>query len=173
MKFFATLVAISGLTIITAAQAGEVTSGEIICALGPACARAADGELSAAAGGASNAPSINLHINFAYNSADILPDDRVTLDRLGEALRDKRLAQFSFLIGGHTDARGSDEFNQKLSQRRAEAVRDYLYYYHGVSRARLAVQGFGRTHPLDPDMPFDAVNRRVQLINMSGNLASK
>jgi OmpA family len=68
--------------------------------------------------------SVNLYVNFAYDSADLTSDARITLDRLGYALIDDRLKNFSFTIEGHTDAKGSADYNQKLSERRAEAVRE-------------------------------------------------
>jgi len=111
--------------------------------------------------------SVNLYVNFAYNSADLTSDARITLDRLGTALRDQRLAAFSFLIAGHTDAKGSAEFNQKLSKRRAEAVSHYLVTQFGIAPARLSAKGYGKSQLLDPANPEDGVNRRVQVINVT------
>jgi len=113
--------------------------------------------------------SVNLYVNFAYNSADLTSDARITLDRLGTALRDQRLAAFSFLIAGHTDAKGSGEFNQKLSERRAEAVSHYLVTQFGIAPARLSAKGYGKSQLLDPANPEDGVNRRVQVINVSAS----
>jgi len=96
---------------------------------------------------------------------------RITLDGLGSALSDPRLAGFSFLIAGHTDAKGGDEFNQKLSERRAEAVRDYIVAKFKFAPERLATRGYGKTQLLDPSRPEDGVNRRVQVINVSSGSA--
>jgi outer membrane protein OmpA-like peptidoglycan-associated protein len=109
--------------------------------------------------------SVNLYVNFAYNSADLTSDARITLDGLGTALRDPRLAGFSFIIAGHTDAKGGEEFNQKLSQRRAEAVRSYLITQFGIAGEKLTPKGYGKSQLLDPANPEDGVNRRVQVIN--------
>ena len=109
--------------------------------------------------------SVNIYINFAYNSADLTSDARITLDGLGTALRDPKLEAFSFAIAGHTDAKGGAGFNQKLSERRAEAVRNYLITQSGVTAGRLAAKGYGKSQLLDPDHPEDGVNRRVQVIN--------
>ncbi len=113
--------------------------------------------------------SVNLYVNFAYNSADLTSDARITLDRLGTALRDPRLAAFSFLIAGHTDAKGGAEFNQKLSERRAEAVSRYLVTQFGIAPARLSAKGYGKSQLLDPANPEDGVNRRVQVINVTAS----
>jgi outer membrane protein OmpA-like peptidoglycan-associated protein len=115
--------------------------------------------------------SVNIYVNFAYNSAELVSDARITLDGLGSALSDPRLAGFSFLIAGHTDAKGGDEFNQKLSERRAEAVRDYIVAKFKFAPERLATRGYGKTQLLDPSRPEDGVNRRVQVINVSSGSA--
>ena len=122
--------------ILTPASAEEAPSpNDITCALDPNCpkpqpqaqpqekTRDLFGRGITVEGKPAEQPlSVNLYVNFAYNSADLTSDARITLDRLGTALRDPRLAAFSFLIAGHTDAKGGVEFNQKLSERRAEAV---------------------------------------------------
>jgi outer membrane protein OmpA-like peptidoglycan-associated protein len=82
-------------------------------------------------------------VNFAYDSADLTSDARITLDRLGAALRDGRLDGFSFMIAGHTDAKGAVEYNQSLSERRAEAVRRYLVAQFGIGADRLQAKGYG------------------------------
>jgi outer membrane protein OmpA-like peptidoglycan-associated protein len=71
-------------------------------------------------------PSIDLYIPFEYNSDKLKTEALLTLKRLGAALKDPRLGGYRFKIAGHTDAKGSAEYNQKLSERRAEAVRNYI-----------------------------------------------
>jgi hypothetical protein len=109
--------------------------------------------------------SVNLYVNFAYNSDELSSDARITLDHLGAALRDPRLEGFAFLIAGHTDAKGSAEYNQKLSERRAEAVKRYLISQYKLPPQRLSAVGYGMSQLLDPSRPEDAINRRVQIIN--------
>ena len=109
--------------------------------------------------------SVNIYINFAFNSADLTSDARITLDGLGTALRDAKLSGFTFVIAGHTDAKGGVAFNQKLSERRAEAVRNYLITQSGIPVERLTAKGYGKSQLLDPERPEDGVNRRVQVIN--------
>jgi outer membrane protein OmpA-like peptidoglycan-associated protein len=119
-------------------------------------------------GGSDDQPlSVNLYVNFEFNSAELTSDARITLDQLGTALRDPRLGAFSFVIAGHTDAKGGVDFNQKLSERRAEAVRSYLIAKSGIAAERLTAKGYGKSQLLDPDHPEDGVNRRVQVINTS------
>ena len=61
-------------------------------------------------------PSVDLYINFAYNSADLQNDSQIILDNLAKALTDQRLLKFKFLVAGHTDAKGSDQYNLDLSE---------------------------------------------------------
>jgi len=63
---------------------------------------------------------------FAYDSAALLPQASPKLITLGQALSDPELRGSSFLIAGHTDARGSDGYNLELSNARAEAVKRFL-----------------------------------------------
>jgi outer membrane protein OmpA-like peptidoglycan-associated protein len=115
--------------------------------------------------------SVNIYINFAFNSSELTSDARITLDGLGAALRSPGLQAYSFTIAGHTDAKGGVDFNQKLSERRAAAVRDYLVK-GGVVAERLAAKGYGKSQLLDPEHPEDGVNRRVQVIN-AGSAATR
>ena len=113
-------------------------------------------------------PSINLYINFEFNSARLGTDAQITLRNLGRALQDPRLAKFRFLIAGHTDAVGTDAYNQTLSEKRANAVRDYLISIFGIAGSRLVAKGFGETKLLNPAKPRDGANRRVQIVNLGG-----
>src|SRR6185295_7698876 len=101
----------------------ELKAEDIICALNPKCTpsptRGWTRGVTKSGGKTVETYSIDLYVNFSYNSADLTSDARITLDRLGTALSDGRLQGFTFLIAGHTDAKGGDEYNQKLSQRRA------------------------------------------------------
>ena len=166
---------LGGATLLPQPASAEeaLTPNAIECALDPNCAKPAPRTRSLRRGiTVEGAPteqplSINLYVNFAFNSADLTSDARITLDQLGTALRDPRLAPFSFLIAGHTDAIGGAEFNQKLSERRAGAVRDYLIKQYGIAAERLSAKGYGKSQLLDPARPDDGVNRRVQVINTS------
>jgi OOP family OmpA-OmpF porin len=113
------------------------------------------------------APSIDLEIFFAYKSAEITPQAAAALTPLGRALSDARLAGNSFLIAGHTDAKGGDEYNLALSQERADAVRQHLIASLGLDGARLVAKGMGSRQLKVPGQPLAAENRRVQIVNLS------
>ena len=115
------------------------------------------------------APSLNLYINFEYDSAELKQDSLILLDRLAAALKDGRLADHRFLIAGHTDAAGSEAYNQGLSERRAAAVKSYLVNTHDVAAARLVGKGFGETRLLNPEKPREGSNRRVQIVTLKGD----
>ena len=112
------------------------------------------------------APSLDLEVNFAYDSAELTTDAKLVLDNLGRALVDPSLAKARIRITGHTDGAGGEQYNLQLSKRRASAVVDYLVRVHGIERSRLQVQGKGKSELLDPANPLAAVNRRVQVINL-------
>jgi OOP family OmpA-OmpF porin len=65
-------------------------------------------------------------------------------------------------IVGHTDAKGSEQYNQVLSERRAKAVRAYLASEFGVAPDQLQVMGEGESDPVAGADPYDADNRRVE-----------
>lgn len=148
---------------------------QIECALDPTCPKPQQRKRGlqrgvTVEGGKEEQPlSVNLYVNFEFNSAELTSDARITLGQLGTALRDPKLAAFSFVIAGHTDAVGGDEFNQKLSERRAEAVRNYMIAQYGIAANRLSAKGYGKSQLLDPEHPEDGVNRRVQIINATAS----
>ena len=111
-------------------------------------------------------PSLDLHIPFEYDSAAISQHALPILVQLGEALTDPGLASASFVVGGHTDARGAGDYNLKLSQRRAEAVREFLNQTFGIDDRRLVAIGFGEVQLKNAATPEAAENRRVQLVNV-------
>ena len=113
-------------------------------------------------------PAVSLTVNFANGSAELTPDAIHTLDELGQALASKDLAAFHFRIEGHTDTVGSREYNRALSERRAEAVVDYIAKKFGVDPSRLQAVGMGEDGLLVPTPPQTAEprNRRVQVVNL-------
>ncbi len=109
------------------------------------------------------APSVNLWINFGYNSAGLTTDARIALEQLARALKDPSLADKSFAIAGHTDAAGTAEYNRALSERRAVAVRDFLMKEAGMSARQLEAAGFGFSRLMNTADPRAAENRRVEV----------
>lgn len=107
--------------------------------------------------------SIDMTIYFAYDSAFLTPPARQYLDLVGQALNAPQLINNRYLIAGHTDARGPDDYNMDLSYRRAWAVKRYLMRYHGITSWRLEVVGWGERYPRIPTDPYAAENRRVEI----------
>ena len=111
-------------------------------------------------------PSIDLEIYFDYNSAQITSRATPDLVSLGRALTDADLKGGVYLVAGHTDAKGSAEYNQQLSERRAQAVRDFLVRRFQIRDDTLVVAGYGKEQLKDTANPFAAQNRRVQITNL-------
>lgn len=106
--------------------------------------------------------SINMQINFEYNSAEIAGSSERTMATLAKALSSPQLEGRKFTVVGHTDASGSAAYNKALSDRRAAAVRRYLTE-NGVSAARLKAMGKGESQLLNTDDPNAGENRRVEI----------
>ena len=70
-----------------------------------------------------------------------------------------------FTILGHTDAVGSESYNQQLSQQRAQTVVDYLVDRHALDRGRVSAVGLGEGMLLPEVAPDSAANRRVEVLN--------
>lgn len=120
-----------------------------------------------------NRPSIDLEINFDYNSATIGAQARSSVEALGRALINPELKGSTFLLAGHTDAAGSDAYNQSLSERRADAVKQYLIDKFSIAASDLVTAGYGKSRLKKPDAPLDGANRRVQVVNLANKTASK
>jgi OOP family OmpA-OmpF porin len=105
-------------------------------------------------------------VNFDFDKAEIRPDAAVILDEaaslLSEALADCPDRRVS--VEGYTDATGPDDYNLRLSERRANSVMEYLVG-NGVPAPRLSAKGFGETSPIAPNETREgrALNRRVEL----------
>lgn len=106
--------------------------------------------------------SINMQINFEYNSAEIAGSSEKTMATLAKALSSPQLEGRKFTVIGHTDASGSAAYNKALSDRRAAAVRRYLMD-NGVASSRLRAVGKGESQLLDSSDPDAASNRRVEI----------
>lgn len=111
-------------------------------------------------------PKINLAIEFEYASDRPTPAGERQLFQLAEALKDPTLRGFRFMLAGHTDARGSDDYNMHLSQRRALAVEDFLVRRAGLNVSQLSAVGFGKRRLIQGIDPDDPRNRRVEVVNL-------
>ncbi len=111
-----------------------------------------------------NEITIQQQIQFQVDSAIILPESDGLMREIADTLiKNPRISRVE--VQGHTDSSGSAEYNQKLSEQRATAVRDWLTT-HGVAPDRLLARGYGEERPLIPNVTkgLKALNRRVQFI---------
>jgi len=107
---------------------------------------------------------------FDFNKADIRPKAQEALKQAASLIRDK--AKGVVRIEGHTDSKGNDPYNQKLSERRAGAVKTWLVEKEGLRSLEFVTQGFGAKKPVVPNKKPDGSddpegrqkNRRVEII---------
>lgn len=107
--------------------------------------------------------ALRFDLFFLAGSTRISQDGRFILGVLADALKSRDLADFTYLIGGHTDAGGDRDANRALSKARAAAVRDMLVHDFGVAPWRLEVFGFGEERLLKPNDPKSADNRKIEI----------
>ena len=108
-------------------------------------------------------------VHFDFNKYNIRPGDAAVLDEAASTLKQK--ADIKVDVNGYCDAIGGEEYNLKLSQKRADAVVKYLEE-KGISESRLTAQGYGKTNFVAPNTNPDgtdnpdgrAQNRRVELV---------
>lgn len=109
-------------------------------------------------------PQLTVEINFHFDSAVIDPKSYVALGRIADALWHPALLEYRILVVGHTDASGKREYNLKLSQRRADAIREALTTTFRIPARRVTAVGLGEEQLQDKQNPRASVNRRVQLV---------
>jgi len=102
-------------------------------------------------------------ILFDFDSAALRADARQSVDELAKVLQD--YDKTAVVVQGHTDAQGTDSYNQNLSERRATSVKSYLEG-SGVDRDRIAVQGLGEQYPVASNDSEGGrqQNRRVEVL---------
>lgn len=108
---------------------------------------------------------LTLRINFDSDSAVIKPSFKGELDKAADFVRANSNAPF-ILLSGHTDSQGSAAYNQKLSERRAAAVRQALIDNYGLDGNKLKSRGFGESQPKTDNETAEGryQNRRVELV---------
>jgi OOP family OmpA-OmpF porin len=101
---------------------------------------------------------------FAVNKASLTPEGKKKIQEYREQVKEEMSRSEKVIITGHTDSTGTAEYNQKLSIRRAEAVRDYLISI-GADASKMEVKGMGMTKPIADNKTAKgrAQNRRVEV----------
>jgi OOP family OmpA-OmpF porin len=151
----------AGVTDFTKAPPGAIMAGDIVEAL--AVPRGTRINPTAP-------PQVRLPIYFEFDSATPTPEARALLEQVGAALQSADLESFHFLVEGHTDDLGSEDYNQELSIARARAVAAYLEG-KGVADTRLRATGKGESSPVAPNASEHGRqrNRRVDFVNLGTN----
>jgi outer membrane protein OmpA-like peptidoglycan-associated protein len=163
---------------------GQVTQQGLIDALTPPAAVAPEAEDAASAprtrsfrpavrvaGTAATAAQqarASILVTFVTNSAELTPAAKNALDVLAGAMKSDKLASVKFTIEGHADPRGTEEMNLKLSQARADSVREYLTSKHGLAAERVNAVGKGSSALMNPGDPAAPENRRVTIVAQPG-----
>lgn len=111
--------------------------------------------------------SIDIEVYFNFDSAELTETAKNQLIPLGEALSQSILQNQKYLISGHTDAKGSAEYNQGLSKRRAESVRSFIVQNYSVNSNDIIAIGLGESMLKSPTDPYGAINRRVEISVLS------
>ena len=109
--------------------------------------------------------AVELKIEFDFDSAAISRSQEPVLAQICRVIKASDIN--SFLIIGHTDSSGSDVYNQRLSQLRADEVGRSLQQNCGIPRSRLQTVGHGERFPSNPVDPKAAENRRVEFQALS------
>ncbi|WP_317107535.1 OmpA family protein [Chroococcidiopsis sp. SAG 2025] len=115
---------------------------------------------------------INLPENvlFDFDKSNIRPSAKPTLQKLSLLL--KNYAKAPVTVNGYTDSKGSDAYNQVISQKRAEAVKNYLAQNFNINNSRMTAKGWGEKQPIAPNTKSNGAdnpegrqkNRRVEVI---------
>ena len=116
---------------------------------------------------------LTIHVNFDFDKSDITKADEAELRKAINFLR--KYPDSKVEVDGHTDSKGTEEYNQKLSERRAEAVKQYLINEGVVDKAMISARGYGELRPIAPNKTKDgkddpegrAENRRVEILIVS------
>lgn len=106
--------------------------------------------------------TLSSEVNFAFDSDELRPQAEMTLDEVARRLREH--TDVRIRIEGHTDSVGSAQYNQGLSERRANSVRTYLES-QGVAGERMVAVGYGEERPVASNETDEgrALNRRVEI----------
>jgi len=109
-------------------------------------------------------------MQFPVGESIILPDNYALLTKVQQSIR--TFGEPGVVIEGHTDSTGSPEFNELLSQQRADAVRQYLLANQTVKEGQIVAAGYGASRPLAPNTTVEgrAINRRIDVVITPGSI---
>ncbi|MCW1917929.1 OmpA family protein [Rhodobacter sp. KR11] len=145
------------------AQSEQLTRGLVIA---PTTAEPASAEAAAALPpdttyvAVDPAAQVNIQIEFAFDSAAIGAGQNEKLTTLCQVIKASDIPAFKII--GHTDASGTESYNQNLSKLRAEEVKRHLVEDCGIDGAKLLAEGVGEAFPADASDPKADANRRVE-----------
>jgi outer membrane protein OmpA-like peptidoglycan-associated protein len=108
-------------------------------------------------------------ILFHFGKTTIVEKSQPFLDSVGQMLTSEAYADRTLVVEGHTDAVGARAYNQRLSELRALAIKEYLVEQFSIDPYRLFPVGKGEDMLYRPDSPKDALNRRVEFLPYSGS----
>jgi outer membrane protein OmpA-like peptidoglycan-associated protein len=110
---------------------------------------------------------LTLRVNFEFNKSDIMESDIAELQK--EVTFIRKYPGAKVRLEGHTDSIGTDEYNKGLSERRAEAVKDYLVKEGATSASKISTVGYGESRPVASNDTEEgrAQNRRVEVLILS------
>jgi outer membrane protein OmpA-like peptidoglycan-associated protein len=114
---------------------------------------------------AADKPSVDIEVQFEYKSTVITKEGRQFLQSVGRVMSGEQLKGTVFFINGHTDAKGGTDYNQALSERRAEAVKRFLIAEFRLPADTLVAVGYGKSRLKNTTDPLAGENRRVQIVN--------
>ena len=105
---------------------------------------------------------VELDVKFDFDKAKVREESYSDIKNLADFMQ--QYPQTSTTVEGHTDSVGTDQYNQRLSERRAQAVRDVLVNQYGVSGQRVDSVGYGETRPVADNSTEEGrqINRRVE-----------
>jgi OOP family OmpA-OmpF porin len=138
-----------------------VKVNDVGCPL-PACKTPEPGQPVTLEGCAAGDVIVLRGVNFEFDKSRLTANARGILDGVGDSLI--KAPDIKVELGGHTDGKGTDEYNQRLSERRAESVRQYLVG-KGVEPTRMTAVGYGESRPVADNETEEGreLNRRVEL----------
>ncbi|MGK9065230.1 OmpA family protein [Stutzerimonas chloritidismutans] len=105
---------------------------------------------------------VELDVKFDFDRAEVKQDSMDDIRDLADFM--KQYGQTTTVVEGHTDSVGTDAYNQRLSERRANAVRDVLVNQYGLEGSRVDSVGYGESRPVADNATEEgrAINRRVE-----------